>query len=246
MNLEFEIRQKDLTGDGDIPSQYKERIYNFLSGKGLIICPSDTCYSVATMCKFDDMGDTLNTILERDDMPFSVAVNDMKTISKYVVEDNSQVFNKLLDWFTPGPITCIGVIIRECRDFCKIIHAEKDDTVGVRIPDSKIERTIAEIANCPITTVPVKMGKSTPIKDYNEAVCCIGKSIEEKGLTEKVKVAGIETTLSFVEKLSTVVRVDSTVRELQIVRPGYISEIELNLFLRQECLDNWKIVKGVI
>ena len=204
IKFDFEIKKEDFTAEGNIPCCFIEKIRTHLTNKGLIICPSDTCYSVAAMCNHADIGDILNTILEREDMPFSVAVDSVKTVSEYI-DSNNTVFLKLLEWFTPGPITCIGVVNDNHRRLCKIIRAEKDETIGVRVPESKIERTIAEVVNFPITTVPVRMGKSTPIKDYNKAVSCIKESLKNKNLQESVKIAGIEANFSFAEKLSTYV-----------------------------------------
>jgi len=244
MKLEFEITKKDLTSEGDIPNSFKERIYNHLVDNGLIICPSDTCYSVAAMCTHLYIGNLLTIILERDNMPFSVAFDNTETVSKYV-ESSDKVLLRLLDRFTPGPITCIGIVNENYRNLSKIIHAEGDD-VGVRIPDSKIERTIAEIVKSPITTVPVKMGNDPPIKDYNKAISCIEESLNNKNLIESVKIAAIESNFSFAERLSTVVHVYHATKELRILRPGYISKDELNIFLKKHYfnINGWKVVEA--
>jgi L-threonylcarbamoyladenylate synthase len=249
IKLEFEITEQELTPGGDIPPAFGQKIYAHLADGGLIICPSDTCYSLAAMCSFADMGNTLNIILERQEMPFSVAVDGVVMATEYVQEEN-EVFYKLLEWFTPGPITCIAEIRKELTSFSKIIHAGKDDTVGIRISDSIIERTIARFVNCPITTVPAKIGTNPPTKNYDEAcrniINSVNTKIRDGKLKEPVKIAGIKIDDSFTNKLSTVIRIENVLKELQIVRPGYITENELNLFFIENQLSDWKIVNGEI
>ncbi|MDR1222590.1 MAG: Sua5/YciO/YrdC/YwlC family protein [Tannerella sp.] len=247
IKLEFEITENNLTPGGEVPFSYKEMIRAHLFDKGLIICPSDTCYSVAAMCNFTDIGDILNIILERKDMPFSIAVDNVKMAEEYMDKDD-KVALMLLEHFAPGPITCISEIEEHKEDFCKIIHSQKDGTVGVRIPDSSIERAVASFANCAITTVPVRMGESPQIRKYEDAISFIIKRVQKKSykFDKPIKLAGIKANIPFSNKLSTVVRIENVLKQLQIVRAGYITNEKLNDFIVKNRLYGWKVVSGII
>jgi len=249
MNLELEITEKDLTEREDI----RKRISSHLANKGLIICASDTCYSVAAKCTFSDIGQILKIILERKNMPFSVAVENIQMAEKYLVNSDT-ITSELLKYFTPGPITCISTIAEKHKGLSDIIHASKDGSIGIRIPES-IETTIARLANCPITTVPAKIGDNHPIRDYDEAVSCIKDSLErnKKKLNKVIdinnlKLAAIKSNARFKDNLSTVVRIKDirTAQRLEIVRLGYITKDILEQFLSEKQYYDWSIVDGVI
>lgn len=245
MKLEFEI-----SVDGkNISPEYRQQISEHLKAGGIIICPSDTCYSLAAACTEDatDIGDILNKILNRNpNWPFSVAVHNVNAAE--ILLADSKVSNRLLKHFTPGPLTLVGRINKEKLSLAKIIHSQDDDTIGIRIPDSAIERRVAEFAESPITTVPATgLTHQSPIKDYEQAKNAIINSITENNLSSKLKLAGIivENT-TFFNRLSTVIRVEDPYQELQVIRYGDISESELKLFLYDSGIMGWKIKTGVI
>jgi tRNA A37 threonylcarbamoyladenosine synthetase subunit TsaC/SUA5/YrdC len=245
--LEFEIKRKDLTPGGDIPHTCRGRIQKFLNKGGFIICPSDTSYSIAASCSphATEIGTLLNEILERKDMPFSVAVDSVGMAAKYL-EDNNKVLIKLLETFTPGPITCIGYIRKNMKYLSEIIHSEKDDTIGIRIPGNIIEKNIARLATYPITTVPTCIGGSSQVIDYSDAKKNIVESINKKGLSEKIKLAAIESDEVFTSDLSTVVRVENVLKQIHIIRLGAISEVELKLFLFDNKINGWEVLSDEI
>ncbi|MDO4707201.1 MAG: Sua5/YciO/YrdC/YwlC family protein [Porphyromonadaceae bacterium] len=249
MKLKFEIRKGSLTPGGNIPYEYHTQIREHLQKGGIIICPSDTCYSIAAACLPNALkiGDYLNSILNRNPQwPFSVAFDHAMRAKEYIRDPNG-VCIKLLEHFTPGPITAISIIAREKIYLSEIIHSEKDDTIGIRIPDSCIESKLAELAGHPITTVPAKVGEEAPpIRDYESARDCIIDSIEKHGLSELVPLAGIEGTNGFTDKLSTVVRVKEELgpnSKLEVLREEYITKVMLKGFLDKHNL-NWSITKG--
>ncbi|WP_373811819.1 L-threonylcarbamoyladenylate synthase [Porphyromonas loveana] len=249
MELEFEIKKDSLTPGGNIPYEYNIQIQEHFRKGGIIICPSDTCYSIAAACLPGayKIGNYLNTILCRNSKwPFSVAFGSVMMVEKYISPNS--VCISLLDCFSPGPITAVCDIAEAYRSLSRIIHSEKDDTIGIRIPDSNIERRLADLAKHPITTVQAKIGETPPIKDYEVAKNCIINSIKELGWSKKLPVAGIEGAASFTEKLSTVVRVKElgSKSRLEIIREGYISKDALRSFLSDNEFINWSITVGNI
>lgn len=247
---------------GHLESTDRDRIYKHLKEGGLVICPSDTCYSVAGVCALDgksdralQLGGILNAILQRNpDWPFSVSVHNATAAERVLFE--SPVVSRLLHRFTPGPITVIGIAssVAVEQKLPEIIHSSGDHTIGVRIPDSSIERMVAEFAEAPITTVPAKYGDyQSPTQDYKAAIESIKLGIEnavESGKIEvegPINVLGIEAPrFMFRKSVSTVVRVEEIPQELQIIRYGDISEEELKLFLFEEGIRGWSITRGRI
>ena len=242
MELEFEISKDDLTrGGGEIPNSFREMISQHSNAQGLIILPSDTCYSLAAVCKFIGMADDMNLILNREKVPFSVATSDIDMVIKFREEQKNggDIFYNLLERFTPGPITIITYLKTEYYTLAKIIEAP-DYTAGFRIPSSIVERNVSKFVNYPITTVPIKDKKNIPIKDYNEALESVQANLLKRG--KKIKIAGINTKFPFEDKLSTVVRVKWAEHKLGLIREGYFTKSDLKNFLKDNKYFNWDVV----
>jgi hypothetical protein len=107
-----------------------------------------------------------------------------------------------------------------------------DGTVGVRIPDSNIEKQIVTACNKPLITPAVRTRDKVPVTDYQQA-----REIVEEGLArngEPFALATVEARNPFRETHSTVVRVHGKTFDglYKIERPGAISAARLDEALR--------------
>jgi tRNA threonylcarbamoyl adenosine modification protein (Sua5/YciO/YrdC/YwlC family) len=129
------------------------RAVEVLQKGGIIIYPTDTIYgigcdlmnrkAVERVCKIMDV--------KPQKMDLSFICHDLSHISQYVKRIDTPVF-KLLKNALPGPYT---FIFESSSKVPKILEINKK-TVGIRIPDHTIPRTIvAELGN-PLITSSIK------------------------------------------------------------------------------------------
>ena len=133
-----------------------DKVVTILKKGGLVIYPTDTIYGLG--CDI-----TNNKAIERIAMLkgvklekalFSFIFNNLSHLSDYVKQLDSTTF-KILKRALPGPYT---FILPGSNNLPKVFKKKK--TVGIRIPDNNIVRSIVETLGNPIV--------STSIKDEDE------------------------------------------------------------------------------
>ena len=123
---------------------------------GLIIYPTDTIYglgcdifqpkAIERICRIKN--------IQPQKAQLSFICYDLSDLSKYAKSISNPVY-RLLKAHLPGPYT---FILQASREVPKILKSKKD-TVGIRIPDNNIARTIVKELGHPIlsTTLPGEM-----------------------------------------------------------------------------------------
>ena len=191
----------------------------------MILLPSDTCYSLAAIPARIGVYESINEILNRGKMPMSLAFPNFHAVETYV-EVNITIAN-LLEKFTPGAITVIchatSNISTNFGSFVKDIVNSTDGTIGVRIPDSLIEREIAGCTRYPITTVAVRDESGEIIQHFDQAREIVQSGMKKVGLSNWAAVEG----KNFLPQHSTVVRVNYSTNQISVLRNGEISEEDI-------------------
>lgn len=202
--LRFKISKEDRTLNGSIKNRDIQVIKQHLLHSNLIIVPSDTCYSIAACVFNDEIYKKINKILNRKDIPISIAFPNY-TVAEEFGDLNIRV-RGLLEKFTPGPITVICSVTNRDTRLKKVgqVIRSKDNTIGIRIPDSQIEREVAGSTKYPITTVAVRDTNGKIVQDLDEAIEIVLMGIEK--LNEPIEVGAIEGD-NFYKTHSTVVKV---------------------------------------
>lgn len=146
----------------DNPEMRKiNRVVDVLRKGGIVVYPTDTIYgigcdlmnrkSIERLCRVMD--------IKPNKLDLSFICNDLTHISEYVKNLQTPVF-KVLKKSLPGPFT---FILESSSKVPKILDVTKK-TVGIRIPDHNIPRTIvAELGN-PLITSSIK--DDDKIKEY--------------------------------------------------------------------------------
>ena len=143
----------------------------------------------------------------------------------------------LLERFTPGPITIVCKANDSISDeFLAQNIASTDRTIGVRIPDSTVERDIAASTKYPIMTVAVREANGDTVQDYNRAVEIVAAGIE--GTNWQGNWTGIESTSSWHFCHSTVIRVNQDAG-IELLREGDIELGEIQEALKM--MSGWAI-----
>ena len=185
---------------------------------GFVLLPSDTCYSLTTIARDENARAKVNYVLGRGNDPVSIAFSGYRHVREWVQMDES--IAALLEQFTPGPITIVCKARDEVSDeFLEGVIGSPDRTIGVRIPDSRIERDIAACTEYLLMTVAVRdPDTDEAIQDFEKA-CEI---VKMGGIADFKKLGwdAIEGN-QFYSSHSTVVRMGG-VNGVQLLREGDI------------------------
>lgn len=132
--------------DNPQPRQIKTIIDCLLSG-GIIIYPTDTIYglgcdifqhkAVERICRIKQV--------EPQKAQLSFICDDLSDLSTYTKSISTPLY-RLLKQYLPGPYT---FILSASKEVPKILKSKKD-TIGLRVPDNNIARTIVRELNHPI------------------------------------------------------------------------------------------------
>ena len=129
-----------------------DQVVKVLKSGGLVIYPTDTIYGLG--CDI-----TNNKALEKialikgvklDKAKFSFICNNLSHLSDYVKQIDSTTF-KILKRALPGPYT---FILPGSNNLPKVFKKKK--TVGIRIPDNNIIRTLVENLGNPIVSTSIR------------------------------------------------------------------------------------------
>lgn len=128
-----------------------DRAVNILRNGGVIIYPTDTVYGlgcdITKTRALEKVAWLKNVKLEK--AKFSFICNDLSNLSAYVKQIDTSVY-KILKRALPGPFT---FILKGNNKLPKAFKKKK--TVGIRIPDNNIIRTIVKELGNPIVSTSI-------------------------------------------------------------------------------------------
>lgn len=129
-----------------------QKAVKVLKNGGLIIYPTDTVYGLGCDITNTKALEKIALIkgIKLDKANFSFVCNDLSHLSDYVKQLDSPTF-KLLKRALPGPYT---FILPGSNNLPKAFKKRK--TVGIRIPDNNIARTLVEALGNPIVSSSIR------------------------------------------------------------------------------------------
>lgn len=213
------VESSNMTINESLTTGDMQSVKDILKSEGMVLLPSDTCYSLAAIPFNEQMHLRLNKILNREDMPISLAFPNMNLVNAYV--DLNGMTKILLETYTPGTITVICEAIDDpvVHKFAKAVIRSKDGTIGVRIPDSRIEREIASFVESPITTIAIRDKTGFFIQNFQQAVEIVTEGMKKVDNPNWIAIEGKK----FSSQHSTVVRVNDLTKQVEVKRGGAIS-----------------------
>lgn len=228
-NILLQAQQR--TPGGALLTNHAQQLRELLVEDGMVLLPSDTCYSLAALADDPEIQGRINAVLQREKMPISLSFANLESVSRLVKVD--PVARLLLMRFTPGPLTVVCQAQDHVgEDFFSHCIGSHHRTIGVRIPDSAIEREVAAITPFPLTSVAVRdprSGSSDGVRDFQRA-----KAIVEEGMARigSHRWAAIEGPITY-DGLSTVVQVGDGDAPLTCLREGRLAFDTLQAALGQ-------------
>ncbi len=230
----FIIEKSDYVSSGGLRSVAYQKVANLLLRGGKVIVASDTCYSLTAIADDPSLFDFYKKSLNRRDFPISVVFANVLHAQKFAQFD-LQVAS-FIEQFTPGPIT----IVCKVKDTLKkqaysknVLHA-LDETIGIRIPDSVVERELAAIAEYPITTVAIRDDQGNVVQDFEQAVQIVSKGMN---IVNETNWCAIRTNHDFVDTQSTVIKLVKGDGTFDIIRDGAVTLEALNN--AAQIIPNW-------
>ena len=181
-----------------------KQVVEILKKGGVIVYPTDTIYGLGCDIFQHKAIERICSIknLTPQKAQLSFVCYDLSDLSKYAKQLTTPVY-RTLKQYLPGPYT---FILEASKEVPKILKTKKD-TIGLRIPDNKIARCIAEELGNPI------LSASLPgefVEEYTDPEIIQDKFLK---LVDLVIDGGIGGTVP-----STII--DFTKTEAQLIREG--------------------------
>ena len=178
---EFTFDRMHRTDGGALPTSLIQRVRSKLVRRGFVLLPSDTCYSLAALAADDATRRAVNAALGRRDYPISLAFSSYLAVQQLIDVDNTTAL--LLECFTPGPITLVCKAKSDVSsDLLSGAVGSPDRTIGVRIPDSRIERDVAACTSFPLMSVAVREPETgEAVQDFNRACQMVDSGTDRLG-----------------------------------------------------------------
>lgn len=227
MPIHSQGRYKLTHGDSLSYAQLRQ-VCHVLRNGGLCIIPSDTCYALAGLPMRRDVVSGISKALpgkQKSEIP--LAFGSLAMVEKWVTLKPKDY--RVIDQFCPGPITLVCKINHRRHDASKIsqqLHTH--GTVGVRIPDSPVERQVSIELDSPMTTCAVVDDNNSPITKYADAIDIVRAHLDT--VSDEISLVSIEMRwLKYTER-STVVAVQAETTapyKVRVYRPGVIELKEI-------------------
>ncbi len=149
----FDLKAEFIKLYKENPDQRKiDHIVSILKKSGLVIYPTDTVYGIGCDIFNQRAIERLRTLkgLKSNQLNLSFICYDLSHISEYTKHVDTPLF-KLMKRALPGPYT---FILQSSSKVPKILNTKKK-TVGIRVPDNNIPRTLVKQLGNPIVTTSI-------------------------------------------------------------------------------------------
>jgi tRNA threonylcarbamoyl adenosine modification protein (Sua5/YciO/YrdC/YwlC family) len=141
------------------------RTVEILRGGGLIAYPTDSCYALGCTLGNKEAAERIRRLRRTDkEHIFTLVCRDLSEIATYARISNSQY--RLLRSLTPGPYT---FVLQATHEVPRRLLNPKRRTIGIRVPDSAIVRSLLDELGEPImSTTLILPGSDLPLTDPQE------------------------------------------------------------------------------
>lgn len=198
------------------------QVVQLIKEGALCVLPSDSSYVLTGLPTVRGFTGDLDTVLERNRMPMSLAFGDLEQADDLIsLSTMAQDFIRRL---TPGGLTFVArPRPDDMRAFALRRLNAPEGTVGVRLTESPVETQIAHELYYPLPSTPVRRSDHAEVCTVNEALSTIADRVSR--LQSPRKIAVIDGPVPYPGRLSTVVREEQYqgLWRIVITREGAIS-----------------------
>ncbi len=151
-----------------------DQIADILENDGVIVYRTDTTYAFGCRVRSKKAMKRLYRIKRiKKNRPSTLVCSDIKQFQQYTRGIDNRVFRKIKS-LMPGHYT---FIFQASKEVPKVMLSPRS-TIGVRIPDAPIARTLAESVGEPILSSSVPVKEETDIHDPYEIYEAYGKVVD--------------------------------------------------------------------
>lgn len=202
---------------------------NCIKDGKLVIFPTETVYGIGANALDEDAVDSIFIAKGRaNDNPLIVHISDFNMLEN-LVEEPTQLEQKLMDAFMPGPFT----LILKKKDIIPDNVSANLDTVGIRMPANKIAHDLIKTTNLPIAAPSANISSrpsGTKVEDIKEEFQNKVDIIIDGGQTS----VGLESTVvKVIDGIPTILRPGKITPE-DIIEITGICKLSDNLFKKAE------------
>lgn len=131
-----------------------EGIAKIIRDGGIVIIPTDTIYAIACDSNNSRALDKMARFLgaEKEKTKFSFVFSDLSHLSQYAKQFDTRTY-KLLKRALPGPYT----FVMEASNTLTKAFKNKKKTVGIRVPENKITKQLAELLETPLAVASLRI-----------------------------------------------------------------------------------------
>lgn len=142
---------------------------------GVIVYPTDSAYALGCQMANKEALERIRELRQLDEKHnFTLVCRDLSELSTYASVDNT-IF-RLLKAHTPGPYT---FVLKATREVPKRLHHPKRNTIGMRVPKSKIVQAILSELNEPLMSVSLILpDQEYPFVDAEDIYKALGKRVD--------------------------------------------------------------------
>lgn len=220
-----------MTIGSSLPLHSINRIRTHLRNGGFCIVPSDTGYALTGLPFRKDVVKKISQVLHHESDAIPLTFGSLSMVEKYAKLSKKDYI--LLETLCPGPITLIcdinsSIEQNRRKAISDLLHTP--GTIGVRIPDSPVERQISIELDTPITTCAIRYDNDNKeiVRNFDDAVTLICERMHE--LVENFFIIGIRADRIHYNEQSTVVSVQKNVvhpMKFKIFRYGVIEHNDI-------------------
>lgn len=155
--------------------RYIQRAAQVLSNHGVVVVPTDSCYSLAIAPGSRQALERVARLKGFDTVKhlFSLIVPDLSEVARFAEVDTHNY--RILKHFLPGPYT---FVLPATRAVPRLL-LEKRKTIGLRVPDHNVPRALArEVGGAILATTLRLPGDDLPLSDPDEIEQRVGKLVD--------------------------------------------------------------------
>jgi len=203
---------------------------------GFVVLPSDTGYSLACLPFRQDTITKLRAMLGHPNTSIPLSFGSYAMAARYVAIATEN--DRIVDHHAPGPLTIVcpmrpDMAPEHAAALASALHTE--GTIGVRFPDSAVERQISIECDRPITTCAIRSADGEIVRSFDDALSIVRQSVEELGV--ECFLAAVNTRVIKYPMQSTVATADphlvSTPSVVKVYRHGAIEAQDLQNSVKQ-------------
>ena len=192
-----------------------------VDGGGLVAFPTESVYGIACRAQNDSLI-KLNNLKGRDSDKYYTLHIDQKNEAKKYVPTVGLKAEKLIKNAWPGPLTIVFELndhdmnkqqISLKREAFESLY--KNNSIGIRCPDNPIASILLRLTHNPVIAPSANVTGEPPATDAEEVLAQFSDKIDLL----------LDAGPCKYKKSSTVVKIDK--KELEILRPGVYSQVEL-------------------